>query len=138
MNTRSCISAHSGFPSQKFFDDIDELVAGDDIIVTVYDQKLTYRVCGKEVIEPDDNTKLKIEKGRDLLTLITCYPYGINSHRLLVNAEPAPISEAAATADEAVKHESTKRIPVIPLICAVGACAVLFVVIRLVYRVRKK
>ena len=49
-NTRSCISAHSGFPSQIFFDDIDELVAGDDIIVTVYNKKLTYRVCGKEVI----------------------------------------------------------------------------------------
>lgn len=138
MNTRSCISAHSGFPSQKFFDDIDELVAGDDIIVTVYDRKLTYKVCGKEVIEPDDNAKLRVEKGRELLTLITCYPYGINSHRLLVNAERTYIAEAPATADEVVTHDSAKRSPVIPLICAVSACAVLFVAIRLVYRVRKK
>ena len=98
IDTRACVSAHSGYPSQKFFDDIDELISDDIIYIRILNQKLTYKVFDKEVVEPDDITKLKVEHGKELLTLITCYPYGINSHRLLVHAKRVYTSGNAATA----------------------------------------
>lgn len=86
-NTHACISAHSGYPTQKFFDDIDELESGDMIYIHILNQKLSYEVYTTDVVLPDDTEQLNVETDRDLLTLITCYPYGINSHRLLVHAE---------------------------------------------------
>ncbi|MCH5296032.1 MAG: class C sortase [Ruminococcus sp.] len=85
-NTRSIISAHSGYPAQKFFDDIDELDNGDSIIIHILNKTIEYEVISSEVIEPQEIENVKVKENEDMLTLITCYPYGINSHRLLVNA----------------------------------------------------
>ena len=86
-STHVCISAHCGYPTQKFFDDIDELENGDEIYIYVLDRTLKYTVIGTDVVEPDDSSRLEVVKGKDLLTLVTCTPYGVNSHRLLVHAE---------------------------------------------------
>lgn len=136
IDTRACISAHSGYPAQKFFDDIDELVSGDKIYITVFNQKLVYKVCGREVVKPDEIEKLKVEKGRELLTLITCYPYGINSHRLLVHAERAQITEKTATADEI--HITDKRTPIIPIAgVLIASVAISFAVGQMIRKRRK-
>ena len=86
-NTHACISAHSGYPTQKFFDDINELQSGDMIYIHILNQTLSYKVYKTDIVLPDDTEQLNVETNKDLLTLITCYPYGINSHRLIVHAE---------------------------------------------------
>ena len=70
---------------------------GDEIYIYVLDRTLKYTVTGTDVVEPDDSSKLEVVQGKDLLTLVTCTPYGVNSHRLLVHAERAPFE--AATSD---------------------------------------
>jgi len=103
------ISAHCGYPTQKFFDDIDELENGDEIYIYVLDRTLKYSVIGTDVVEPDDSSRLEVVQRKDLLTLVTCTPYGVNSHRLLVHAERAPFE--AATSDSATVSQVTRTVP---------------------------
>lgn len=83
-STHSILSAHRGLPSAKLFTNLNKLEIGDTFTITILDRKLTYQVDNIEVVEPNDITNLKIEEGHDYVTLVTCTPYGINSHRLLV------------------------------------------------------
>lgn len=83
-STHCVLSGHRGLPSAKLFTDLDRLVKGDTFILRVLDETLTYEVDQILVVEPDEIDALEIEKGMDYCTLITCTPYGVNSHRLLV------------------------------------------------------
>ena len=78
------VSGHRGLPSAKLFTDIDMLVAGDTWTMTVLNRTYTYEVDQIRVVEPTDLSVLQIEEGQDYCTLVTCTPYGINTHRLLV------------------------------------------------------
>ena len=78
------LSGHRGLPSAKLFSDLDAMEIGDVFYLTILDQTLTYMVDKITVIEPDDTSEMEIIKGKDLCTLMTCTPYGINTHRLLV------------------------------------------------------
>lgn len=82
--THCVISGHRGLPSAKLFTDIDELVEGDLFMMRVLDETLTYEVDQIRIVEPSELQNLEIEEDKDLCTLVTCTPYGINSHRLLV------------------------------------------------------
>ena len=82
--THCVISGHRGLPSAKLFTDIDKLVIGDVFMLHVYDELLTYEVDQILIVEPEDYSALAIEEGKDYCTLVTCTPYGINTHRLLV------------------------------------------------------
>lgn len=86
-STHSVISAHSGYPDQVFFDNLEDLEIGDKFTIHMLDQILTYRVCEINVVDPDDSSKLEIKSGKDYVTLVTCYPYSINTHRLCVRGE---------------------------------------------------
>ncbi len=83
-STHCVISGHRGLPSSRLFTDLDQLVEGDIFILRVLDEVLTYEVDQIRIVEPDDISLLGIEEGQDFCTLITCTPYGVNSHRLLV------------------------------------------------------
>lgn len=83
-NTHSGISGHRGLLSARLFSDLNLLVEGDLFKIHVLDETLTYEVDQIKVVEPNDTTALLPEKGEDMCTLVTCTPYGINSHRLLV------------------------------------------------------
>lgn len=83
-STHSVISGHRGLPSAKLFTDLDKLVEGDLFMLRVLDETLTYEVDQIRIVEPDEIEDLKIIEGGDYCTLVTCTPYGINSHRLLV------------------------------------------------------
>ncbi len=87
VGNHSVLSAHTGFPTQVFFDNLNEVEIGDIIKVSVLDETLTYKVTAKNIVEPTDISLLSVDDSKDLLSLITCYPYGINSHRLIVTAE---------------------------------------------------
>ena len=82
--THCVLSGHRGLPSAKLFTNLDQIVEGDTFIIRVLDEVLTYEVDRILIVEPEDVTALQIESGKDLCTLVTCTPYGINSHRLLV------------------------------------------------------
>ena len=82
--THCAISGHRGLPSAKLFTNLDELAKGDVFLLHVMDEILTYEVDQIRIVEPADLSALEIEEGKDLCTLITCTPYGVNSHRLLV------------------------------------------------------
>lgn len=83
-STHCVISAHRGLPSALLFTDLDQLEVGDTFTITVLNQVLTYEIDQISIVEPDEIENLYIEEGKDYCTLMTCTPYGINSHRLLV------------------------------------------------------
>ena len=83
-STHCVVSGHRGLPSAKLFTDIDKLVEGDTWTVNVLNKTLTYEVDQIRVVEPTDLSNLQIEQGKDYFTLVTCTPYGINTHRLLI------------------------------------------------------
>lgn len=82
--THCVISGHRGLPSAKLFSDLDKLATGDIFVLRILNEVLTYEVDQILIVEPDDVRALHIEDDKDLVTLVTCTPYGINSHRLLV------------------------------------------------------
>lgn len=82
--THTVFSGHRGLPSAKLFTDLDKLVVGDLFMLRILDELMTYEVDQILVVEPDDVDALLISEGKDLCTLVTCTPYGVNSHRLLV------------------------------------------------------
>lgn len=105
------ISAHRGLPSAILFSDLDKMEVGDTFTITVLDQLMTYQVDQVLVVDPNQVDALQIEEGKDLCTLMTCTPYGVNTQRLLVRGvripNPTPEEAARVILDEA------RRIPVI-------------------------
>ena len=89
------VSGHRGLPSAKLFTDLDKLVVGDIFIFRVLDEILTYEVDQILIVEPHETDDLLIQQGKDLCTLITCTPYGVNSHRLLVRGHRVENQEEA-------------------------------------------
>ena len=83
-NTHSVISAHTAYPTETFFDYLTDMEEGDYFHIHVLNRVLTYEVDQIKVVKPDDTHDLYVQDGRDLVTLLTCTPYSINSHRLLV------------------------------------------------------
>ena len=90
IGTHSVVSGHRGLPSAKLFTNLDELDEGDVFMIRVLDETLTYEVDKISIVEPDDLTGLEIDPELDLCTLVTCTPYGVNSHRLLVRGHRIP------------------------------------------------
>jgi len=87
------ISAHRGLPSAALFTDLDRLTEGDCFLLYILDDVLCYKVDQVSVVEPEDTSALAAEDGKDLVTLLTCTPYGVNSHRLLVRGYRVPYEE---------------------------------------------
>lgn len=85
--SHAVITGHTGIPTATLFDDLIDVKVGDAIYLSTFGEKMKYRVYDTQVVLPDEVDSLTSQPGRDLVTLITCTPYGINSHRLLVHAE---------------------------------------------------
>ena len=98
-STHAVLSAHSGMASSKLFSDIDRLEKGDVFYVHVLGEVLAYEVDAINTVLPTDTSLLQIEEGKDLVTLVTCTPFGVNTHRLLVRGHRVPYTpEQEATA----------------------------------------
>ena len=93
-SVHTIITGHSGMASQKMFTDLEQLEIGDVFYLHVLDAVLAYQVYFKEPVVPHDSSRLGIIPGKDLCTLITCYPTGVNTHRLLVQGERIPYEQA--------------------------------------------
>ena len=97
-NTHAVLSAHSGMASSKLFSDIDQLAVGDTFYTHVLGDTLAYRVDAINTVLPTDTHLLQIEDGKDYVTLVTCTPFGVNTHRLLVRGHRIPYTPEQATA----------------------------------------
>ena len=100
-NTHAVISAHRGLPSASLFTDLDQMKVEDHFLLHVLDETLCYEVDKISVVKPEDTSALAVEDGQDLVTLLTCTPYGVNTERLLVRGHRVPYVE------EEVKEEKT-------------------------------
>ena len=101
-STHCIVSGHRGLPSARLFTDLDKMEVGDDFLIRTLDEVLTYEVDQIRVVEPTDLSSLQIVEGMDYCTLVTCTPYGINTHRLLVRGhrvKTVDTTEARVTAD---------------------------------------
>ena len=116
--THAVISAHRGLPSAKLFTNLDELEAGDTFTITVLDRVLTYEVDRISIVLPTETDLLQPVEGQDYVTLMTCTPYGINTHRLLVRGRrittPDKLKHIRVTSD-AIKIEPILTAPIMAL-----------------------
>ncbi len=133
--THTMISGHRGLPSARLFTDIDKMKEGDTWTITVLNETLTYECDQIRIVLPEDLSDLTIEEDKDLCTLITCTPYGINTHRLLVRGHRVPNANGSAdiTAD-AIQIEPIYIAPIL----AIFMIIVLLIVLLLSTRKAKK
>lgn len=125
--THCVLSGHRGLPSTKLFSDLDQLIVGDVFMLQVLDETLTYEVDQILIVEPEDVTALVAAPGQDYCTLVTCTPYGMNTHRMLVRGHRIENMEQAKTVriiSEAVQIEPLIVAPVL----AVPLLMLLFVI----------
>ena len=135
--THCILSGHRGLPSARLFTDLDEMEIGDTFTITVLDEVLTYQVDQIKVVLPEDTRFLGTEPGKDYCTLVTCTPYGINTHRLLVRGIRVAGDERPVrifVSNEAFKIDTVIVAPVI----ALPMLLVVIVVTVIVGKKRKK
>ena len=137
VGTHAVLSGHRGLPSAKLFTDLDELVVGDTFIFRILDETLTYEVDQILIVEPQEIEALMIDPERDLCTLVTCTPYGINSHRLLVRGHRVENEEEAQELRVTADAMRIEPIVVAPLL-AVPILLALFLWIMVKSRKPKK
>ena len=106
-STHTILSGHSGMASQKMFTDLEQLVVGDVFYLHVLNETLAYQVVEINTVLPYDTSLLGIVPGEDLCTLVTCTPYGVNTHRLLVRGSRIPHEEAELLMEETASEEAT-------------------------------
>ena len=136
-STHAVLSAHSGMASAKLFSDIDQLEKGDTFYIHVLGEVLAYEVDNINTVLPTDTSLLQIEDGKDLVTLVTCTPFGINTHRLLVRGHRVPYTpEQASAAEEKPVASSWTQHYLTGLAIGLGAVAMVGGAYFLVRRVR--
>ena len=129
-STHAALSGHRGLPSAKLFTDLDQMEIGDQFFIKVLGETLAYEVHEVETVLPTETESLAIQQGQDLVTLITCTPYGINSHRLLVHAHRVPYEPQMEEAIEQVGGFINIPLPYLALIIALVALAVFGIVFK--------
>lgn len=134
--THCAFSGHRGLPSARLFTDLDRLVVGDIFTITVLDEVLTYEVDLISIVEPHELDNLAIEEGKDYCTLVTCTPYGINTHRLMVRGRRVATEE-----ENRIVHVTADAIQIEPVVIApvIGVPLLVLLVLAVVFvPVRKK
>lgn len=136
-STHCVLSGHRGLPSAKLFSDLDQLTEGDVFLLRVLDETLTYGVDQIRTVLPDELDDLAIEEGKEYCTLVTCTPYGINSHRLLVRGHRVENQASASTIRVTADAMQIEPLLIAPLV-AVPMLLVLLVMVLIPHRTKKK
>ena len=134
-STHSVLSGHRGLPSARLFTDLDQLQEGDTFLLRILDETLTYEVDQILIVEPHEMAALAIEDGQDYCTLVTCTPYGINTHRLLVRGHRVENQEEAKTIRVTADALQIEPVIVAPLVAIPLLLALL---ILLLVKTRRK
>ena len=127
-STHCVVSGHTGLPSAKLFTNLNQLTAGDTFLFRILDETLTYEVDQINIVLPHETDLLHIEEGKDLCTLVTCTPYGVNSHRILVRGhrvENAEIAKVIRVTADAMQIEP----PIVAPIVAVPMLLILLIMV---------
>lgn len=135
LGTHTVLSGHRGLPSARLFTDLDQIVVGDTFMIHVLEETLTYQVDQIVVVLPNEISELEIQPAYDYCTLITCTPYGVNSHRMLVRGHRIPTPEDAVPITVSSDAEMIDEWMVVPFV-AVPILVVLFII--MLYKTRKK
>ena len=130
--THAVISAHSGLPSARLFSDLDQLKIGDMFYIYVYDRVLAYKIDEIVTVLPSEVDRLKIEDGKDYVTLLTCTPYAVNTHRLLVRGSRVEYNKKVL---ENIKVE--RKLSISDYIFISGIVVVIIMIIVSIIIVRK-
>ena len=136
-STHCVLSGHRGLPSAKLFTDLDKLREGDTFLLRVLDEILTYEVDQILIVEPQDTAALEIVEGQDYCTLVTCTPYGINTHRLLVRGHRIDNIEQAKTVRVTADAMQIEPLLVAPVV-AIPILLLLLILLLLPKKPRKK
>lgn len=129
-NTHAVISSHRGLPQAKLFTDLPKLTLGDSFYIEINGRTLAYQVDQIKTVEPTDTKDLRIEKGQDFVTLLTCTPYMVNSHRLLVRGHRVPY-HAKEVQKEVQKVSENKRFFLYGLL---ATCILIFLLLIYLFR----
>ena len=124
------ISGHRGLPSARLFTDLDKMTEGDLFMLRILDETLTYEVDQIRIVMPDEVSSLEIAEGKDYCTLVTCTPYGVNTHRLLVRGhrvDNQEISKGAQVTADAMQIEPLLVAPVIAVLILIVLMVYLFI-----------
>ncbi|WP_195565355.1 class C sortase [Blautia wexlerae] len=136
-STHCVLSGHRGLPSARLFTDLDQLEEGDIFILNILGRKLAYEVDQIRVVLPEEMSDLEIEEGKDLCTLVTCTPYGINTHRLLVRGHRTEYVEKKVAEEK--KEVQTKKTDIRLMIAGgAGVLILLIIIIVIVIKRRRK
>ena len=134
------VSGHRGLPSAKLFTDLDQMEVGDTFLLHVLDEVLTYEVDQIVVVLPEDVSELAIQEGEDLCTLVTCTPYGVNSHRMLVRGHRVETEETTQDTPVRIMADAVRVDPTMVALIIGGfllAIILLFVLVNPFKRKRK-
>ncbi|MCD8158292.1 MAG: class C sortase [Clostridiales bacterium] len=139
-STHSVITGHTGLANTKLFTDLTELLEGDVFYIKVLKDNLAYKVDNIAIVEPDNTELLEIIKGQDYVTLLTCYPYGVNSHRLLVRGTRVPYDVALEQQEFMGEGTSSQwnREYIKNIIICVAAYGIIFSVVLIIRKRRNK
>lgn len=136
-STHCVLSGHRGLPSARLFTDLDQMEEGDIFILNILGRKLAYEVDQIRVVLPEEMSDLEIEEGKDLCTLVTCTPYGINTHRLLVRGHRTEYVEKKVAEEK--KEVQTKKTDIRLMIAGgAGVLILLIIIIVIVIKRRRK
>lgn len=134
-STHTVISGHRGLPSSKMFTDLNQLEVGDTFVLYVLDETLTYEVDQIRIVEPQEIGELEIAEGEDYCTLVTCTPYGINTHRLLVRGHRIENAAAAGTVRVTADAMQIEPVIVAPLM---SIPILLLLLVGLLFKTRRR
>ncbi len=135
--THAVLTGHRGLPSARLFTDLDKLKTGDRFLIYVLDDILAYEIDQIKTVTPTDTRDLQIVPGRDYVTLVTCTPYGINTHRLIVRGKRIPYEKASFESENTERRVSFLSEELI-IILAVSAWLTLFYIIRLLIKKKRR
>lgn len=132
--THAVLTGHRGLPATDLFSDLDQMEEGDVFYLSVMGEHLAYKVDQIRTVLPDETESLQIEAGKDYVTLVTCTPYAVNTHRLLVRGQRVPYEEAVQTASDKTERKIWIPTEIKAVLCVLG----IFLLIYGVYRFYKK
>lgn len=139
-STHSVLTGHRGLPTAELFTNLDQVKEGDVFYIHILKETLAYQVYNIETVLPEEVDSLGIERGRDLVTLVTCTPYGINSHRLLIHAERIDYNDVQDSQTKAMKENLWRWLlsqKTFLLSVGIVLLAIIYGIIRLIRRIRK-
>lgn len=140
INTHCLLTGHRGLPNRKFFTNLDKVEVNDVFYIHILTKVIAYKIYAIETVLPDEVSSLAIVRGKDLITLITCTPYGINSHRLLVKAERIDfeVEDNRGTIQRNVAEQEVIIDQSIYVLLGFVIFIILLFIVRLVQRIKRK